>query len=254
VQLLVQHRRPALLPQSGERAGVDLARVGQEFDARQDRWVGIEFGRRLTRIDLGEIAYPEALGLMAGWVEERQEGTAPDRLFLLRHPAVVTYGKHTPPTDLPRAEDGLETVAVDRGGHATYHGPGQLVGYLVMNLRRGGPADVVRWLENSLIAALGDLGFPAVRRDTPKGENSLVGVWTPEHHKLVSIGMRIRGGVTSHGFALNVDPDLDVYDRFTACRLEGVTMSSLRRIADERGQKLPGDEEIRDAIAARLGA
>lgn len=66
--------------------------------------------------------------------------------------------------------------------------------------------------------------------------------------------MRIRGGVTSHGFALNVDPDLGVYDRFTACRLEGVTMTSLRRMADEREQRLPGDKEIRDAIAARLGA
>ncbi len=216
--------------------------------------VGIELGHRLTRIDLGEVPYREALGLMAGWVEERRAGTAPDRLFLLSHPGVVTYGKHTPPTDLPRAEDGLETVAVDRGGHATYHGPGQLVGYLIMDLHRGGPGDVVRWLENGLIAALGDLGFPTVRRDTPKGENSLVGIWTPEHHKLVSIGMRIRGGVTSHGFALNVDPDLSVYDRFTACRLEGVTMTSLRRMADEREHRLPGDKEIRDAIAARLAA
>jgi lipoyl(octanoyl) transferase len=117
----------------------------------------------------------------------------------------------------------------------------------------GGPADVVRWLENGLIAALGDLGFPAIRRDTPKGANSLVGVWTPEHHKLVSIGMRIRDRVTSHGFALNVDPDLSVFDRFTACRLEGVTMTSLRRLAAERGRNLPDDMEIRDAIAARLG-
>ncbi|MGK5681805.1 lipoyl(octanoyl) transferase LipB [Actinoplanes sp. URMC 104] len=216
--------------------------------------MGIEFGQGLTRVDLGEVGYREGLRLMAGWVEQRRADAAPDRLFLLSHPAVVTYGKHTPATDLPRPEDGLETVEVDRGGHATYHGPGQLVGYLVVDLHRGGPADVVRWLENGLIAALGDLGFPALRRDTPRGADSLVGVWTPEHHKLVSIGMRIRGGVTSHGFALNVDPDLSVYDRFTACRLEGVTMTSLRRLTDERGRDLPGDQQIRDAIAARLGA
>jgi lipoyl(octanoyl) transferase len=216
--------------------------------------VGLGFGRELTRIDLGEVEYREALTLMAGWVQERREGAAPDRLVLLSHPAVVTYGKHTPPADLPRADDCLQAVEVDRGGHATYHGPGQLVGYLIMDLHRGGPADVVRWLEHGLIAALGDLGFRAVRRDTPKGENSLVGVWTPEHHKLVSIGMRIRGGVTSHGFALNVDPDLSVYDRFTACRLEGATMTSLRRIADESMQELPDEQEIRDAITARLSA
>jgi lipoyl(octanoyl) transferase len=208
----------------------------------------------MRRIDLGEVPYPEALESMAGWVEERRAGLAPDRLFLLSHPAVITYGKNTAPSDLPADAGWLPLIPVDRGGHATYHGPGQLIGYLVMNLRDRGPADVVRWLETALIAALRDLGFTTLRRDTPKGADSLVGVWTPEHAKLVSIGMRIRGGITSHGFALNVDPDLAVFDRFTACRLGDVEMTSLRRLADTAGRPLPPEPIIRDTLAAHLGA
>ena len=96
--------------------------------------------------------------------------------------------------DLPVEAAGIPTVAVDRGGFATYHGPGQLVGYLVIDLKQRGPVDIVRWVENGLIEALGSLGFPLVRRDTPKGASSLVGVWTEDHRKLCSIGMRIRRG------------------------------------------------------------
>src|SRR4051794_18308552 len=145
---------------------------------------------------------------MDGWREERRTGQAGDRLFLLSHPPVITYGSRTNPEDIPD-DLGVPTVAADRGGYATYHGPGQLVGYLVVSIHErgtGGPADIVRWLENGLIAAVDTLGFPAIRRNTPAGETSLVGVWTPDHRKLASIGMRIRHGVTSHGFALNVDP------------------------------------------------
>lgn len=207
----------------------------------------------MVRVDLGTVGYGEASEAMRGWVAQRQAGAAPDRLFLLEHPPVVTYGRHTPASDLPQ-DGSLEVVEVDRGGHATYHGPGQLVGYLVMNLRERGPGDVVRWLELGLIDALADLGFAGVRRDTPKGADSLVGVWTPGHHKLVSIGMRIRGGVTSHGFAINVDSDLGVYERFTACRLPGVTMTSLARIAEAAGRPVPTMAAVRDAVADRLGA
>jgi lipoyl(octanoyl) transferase len=208
----------------------------------------------MHRVDLGEVPYSEALQSMATWVDERREGRAPDRLFLLSHPPVITYGKNTALSDLPADSSWLPLIPVDRGGHATYHGPGQLIGYLIMNLRDQGPADVIRWLELALIAALDDLGFATVRRDTPKGADSLVGVWTPSHAKLVSIGMRIRGGITSHGFALNIDPDLTVFDRFTACRLDGVEMTSLRRLAEAAGGSLPPEPIIRDALAARLGA
>ena len=206
----------------------------------------------LERVDLGVVPYTDALADMDRWVAERRAGAAGDRLFLLHHPAVITYGKLTPPQDLPTDADWLPTVAVDRGGHATYHGPGQLIGYIVMNLRERGPADVVHWLENGLIKALADLGFPVLRRDTPKGSPSLVGVWTPSYEKLVSIGMRIRGGITSHGFALNIDPDLSVYTRFTACSLDGIPMTSLRALAEAQGRPLPPEPAIRDAIAAAL--
>jgi lipoyl(octanoyl) transferase len=206
----------------------------------------------MERIDLGEVPYDEAMRRMAEWTAERRAGTAPDRLFLLGHPAVITYGHTTPVTDLPADLARIPTVPADRGGHATYHGPGQLVGYLIMNLRERGPGDVVRWLENGLIAALADLGFATIRRDTPKGSPSLVGVWTPEGRKLASIGMRIRGGVTSHGFALNIDPDLSVFDSFIACGLEDVAMTSLRQIAATEGVPMPAEAAIRDAIALHL--
>lgn len=205
----------------------------------------------LERIDLGEIDYEESIRRMAEWVEQRRAGTVGDRLFLLSHPPVITYGLRTAAEDLPD-DLGMPTVEVDRGGFATYHGPGQLVGYLVVNIRRRGPVDIVRWLENGLIDALGGLGFPAIRRDTPPRATSLVGVWTPEHHKIASIGMRIRNGVTSHGFALNIDPDMTAFDRFTVCGLHDVTMTSLRRVAEERGLPMPSEDEVKDSIAASL--
>jgi lipoyl(octanoyl) transferase len=207
----------------------------------------------LSRVDLGEVEYDSATTAMEGWAAECRAGTAGDRLFLLSHPPIVTYGSRTSPADLPPAASGLPVVEVDRGGQATYHGPGQIVGYLVANVRERGPADVVRWMEQGLITALDALGFPAVRRQTPPGGSSLVGVWTPDHRKIASIGMRIRGGVSTHGFALNVDPDMAAFDQFVSCGLAD-PMTSLRVLADERGEQVPKESEVRDALAAALGA
>ena len=206
----------------------------------------------LERVDLGEIPYDEATEAMRGWVNERQAGQAGDRLFLLSHPAVITYGHRTDPADLRLGQHDIPVLPVDRGGYATYHGPGQLVGYLVIDLRERGPADVVRWLESGLVRALGELGFAAQRRDTPPGASSLVGVWTPDERKVASIGMRIRHGITSHGFALNVDPDLRAFDQFTVCGLPGVRMTSLRELAAERGVTPPDDPAVRDAVFRAL--
>ncbi len=208
----------------------------------------------LERVDLGEIPYDEAIRAMRGWVGERQAGEAGDRLFLLSHPPVITYGHRTDHADLRLGQHDIPVLPVDRGGYATYHGPGQLVGYLVIDLRERGPADVVRWLESGLVRALGGLGFAAQRRDTPPGASSLVGVWTPDERKVASIGMRIRHGITSHGFALNVDPDLRAFDQFTVCGLPGVRMTSLRELAAEQAVAAPSDLAVRDAVYRALAA
>jgi lipoyl(octanoyl) transferase len=207
----------------------------------------------VERIDLGEVPYPRAVDDMAEWVRQRQDGLIEDRLVFLSHAPVITYGARTPPAELPKYGD-IPLVAVDRGGQATYHGPGQLVGYLVIDLHRRGPGDIVRWLEEGLVEALDTLGFKAVRRQTPPGAQSLVGVWTPDGRKLVSIGMRIRRGVTSHGFALNIDPDLRVFEAFTACGLPEVAMTSLAEMAARDGRPTPGEGEVRAAVATALGA
>jgi len=210
-------------------------------------------GGDIERLDLGEVPYEEAVERMTGWVGQRRAGEIPDRLALLSHPPVITYGSRTPPAELP-ADSPIPLVPVDRGGQATYHGPGQLIGYLVLNLRERGPADIVRQVEHALIDACATLGFETLRRDTPPGAQSLVGVWTPDGGKLASIGMRIRGGVTSHGFALNIAPDLAEFTRFTACGLPGVTMTSLAELAARQGRSVPSEEEVRDAVAKALGA
>jgi lipoyl(octanoyl) transferase len=112
----------------------------------------------------------------------------------------------------------------------------------------------VRWLEDGLISALDSLGFKTIRRDTPPRSQSLVGVWTPEHRKLASIGMRIRRGVTSHGFALNIAPDMSVFSAFTACGLPDVAMTSLAEMASHNERLAPPESEVRAAVAAALGA
>ncbi|WP_406442346.1 lipoyl(octanoyl) transferase LipB [Streptomyces sp. NBC_00631] len=198
---------------------------------------------------MGEVPYAAAQADMVRWVEERKQGLAANRLFLLTHPAVITYTARTPNDQLPDADSAIALVQTDRGGHATYHGPGQLIGYLVLNVREFGPRGLIRRVEQALIDALDTLGFPAIRRETPPGSQSLVGVWTPDHRKLASIGMRISGSVSSHGFALNIDPDLSVYTAFTACALPGVRMTSLAELSAERGLSTPTHTEVRDAVA-----
>lgn len=231
--------------------------VGGDRRVAQDGGVQRPFPD-LARIDLGEVPYLDAVEAMRGWVTECQEGRAGDRLFLLSHPPVVTYGPRTALADLPAATAGLPTVQVDRGGQATYHGPGQVVGYLVAGVRERGPADVVRWMELGLIAALDSLGFPAVRRETERGGPSLVGVWMPGRsddswRKIASIGMRIQRGVSSHGFALNVEPDMAVFDTFVSCGLAD-PITSLHLLAAEQGRPATSVSDVRDALAKSLGA
>ncbi|WP_084964624.1 lipoyl(octanoyl) transferase LipB [Thermoactinospora rubra] len=177
------------------------------------------------------VDYEPAMERMKELVGERQREERPDTLWLLSHPPVFTIGRRTPIEHLPDPSRGVPVVETTRGGQLTYHGPGQLVGYLIVKLDEGeGIVDYVREVELRLVEALGKLGLPCERRDTPPGSELLTGVWTVETgRKIVSIGMRQSRGVTSHGFALNVDGDLEPWKWAVACGMPDVDMTSIKR-------------------------
>ncbi|MFG1681309.1 lipoyl(octanoyl) transferase LipB [Nonomuraea sp. NPDC049269] len=187
--------------------------------------------RPLTLVQDELVDYDKAMERMTDLVGERQRDERPDTLWLLSHPPVYTIGRRTPVTHLPDPSRGIPVVETGRGGQLTYHGPGQLVGYLIVKLgEEEGIVDYVREVELRLVEALGALGLPAERRDTPPGSELLTGVWTSETgRKVVSIGMRQSRGVTSHGFALNVDGDLEPWHWAVACGMPDVDMTSLKR-------------------------
>jgi lipoate-protein ligase B len=182
---------------------------------------------------LGLVPYGAALERQLAAVEARRAG-GPDRLLLLEHPPVVTLGRSAKAANLltPRgalAARGVEVHEIARGGDVTWHGPGQLVGYLVVDLAARGAPDVSRWLrgiEAVLIAVLGELGAPARRAEGMTG----VFVDAPgAARKIASIGVGLKGWITYHGFALNVTPDLAGFGDIVPCGLHGVTMTSLAR-------------------------
>jgi len=191
--------------------------------------------RPLALIQDDLVDYEKAMERMDALVAERQNDERPDTLWLLSHPAVYTATKRTLPQHLPDPSHGIPVVPTGRGGQLTYHGPGQLVGYLIIKLRAGeGVVDYIREVELRLIEALGVMGVPAERRETPPGSELLTGVWTRNTaRKIASIGMRSSRSVTSHGFALNVNGDLSPWDYAIACGLPDVDMTSIAR---ERGE------------------
>ncbi len=187
----------------------------------------------LLVVRLGTVEYRAALELQEAVRERRVADELPDVLLLVEHPPVYTQGRRSRPEDLPfarewYAEQGIDVVPVRRGGQLTYHGPGQLVGYPIVRVE-----DVVaylRTLEESLIAALGDEGVAA--RNRPEDGIEYTGVWVQDR-KIASLGVHVRHGVTTHGFAVNVDNDMRPFEWAVACGLHGVQMTSL---ADERGE------------------
>ncbi|MFF3671879.1 lipoyl(octanoyl) transferase LipB [Microtetraspora malaysiensis] len=207
--------------------------------------------RPLTLIQDDLVDYEKAMERMAALVEERQEDARPDTLWLLSHPSVFTVGKRTPTEHLPDPSHGIPVMQTGRGGQLTYHGPGQLVGYLIVKLRADeGVVDYIREVELRLVEALGELGIAAERRDTPPGSELLTGVWTKEtKRKIVSIGMRASRAVTSHGFALNVDGDLTPWDLAIPCGMPDVDMTSVAR---ERAQA--SMDETRQVVAKAFEA
>jgi lipoyl(octanoyl) transferase len=179
---------------------------------------------------LGVIDYREAVALQERLRTARQEGELPDVLLTLEHPPVYTRGRRSRPGELPLGEEwylaqGIETVETDRGGRVTYHGPGQLVGYPIVRVD-----DVVwyvRTLENALVAALSQEGV-AGARSRPRDGHNYTGVWV-EDRKIASIGVHLSRGVSMHGFAVNVENDLEPFSWIVPCGLDGVSMTSLVR-------------------------
>jgi lipoyl(octanoyl) transferase len=178
---------------------------------------------------LGTVPYRNAIAIQEQIRAQRQAGELPDTLLLLEHPPIYTRGRRSGADDLPFGEDfyrakGIDVIATDRGGQLTYHGPGQLVGYPIMRIH-----DVHRYLrtmEHAIIAALADAGVRA--RSRHEDGIDYTGVWVHDR-KIASIGVHVSRGVTTHGFAVNVDNDLDPFSWVVACGLPNVTMTSLAR-------------------------
>ena len=203
-------------------------------------------------LNLGVVPYAEAVELqrsLAGAVSQR---AIPETVILLEHPPVVTLGRRTDDSELHVPEDAdIEVVETNRGGKSTYHGPGQLVCYPILDLNRHG-RDVkqyVRDLEEALIRTLATFEVEGARID------GLTGVWLESPpRKIASIGVHVSSWVTTHGYALNVDLDPAPFtDWITACGLEDASFTTLaREMARELGRPVTVDE-VRPAAAAALG-
>src|SRR5881392_3674111 len=190
--------------------------------------------------DLGTMAYAEALGLQRAVAKARISGELDeDLLLLVEHPPVVTLGRsfkerHLLASPALLANRGVELFEVERGGDVTFHGPGQLVGYPIVDLKRH--REDLHWylrkIEEALIDALADYEIPAERN------TAYTGVWT-RGRKIASIGVHARDWVTWHGFALNVTTDLSYFDLIIPCGIDGVTMTSIEGEIDVRDSQLP---------------
>jgi lipoyl(octanoyl) transferase len=183
-------------------------------------------------VNLGTVEYREALALQERVRAARQQDAIPDTLLLLEHPRVYTRGRRTAPGELPMTEEwyrsqGIDIVDVDRGGRVTYHGPGQLVGYPIV--RVDDVVEHVRTMERTIVAALAEEGIGA-RQRTDEGPD-YTGVWVQDR-KIASIGVHVARGVTTHGFAVNVDNDLMPFEWVVACGLDGVRMTSIANETD----------------------
>lgn len=189
---------------------------------------------------LGRVPYAEALELQARMVEDRRRGAVPDTLLLLEHPHVITLGTASRPEHVLVGDEELRARSIERfetgrGGDVTYHGPGQLVGYPILDLKpdRKDLHRYLRDLEAVLVETAAAFGVPAFR--TP----GLTGVWT-RGGKVAAIGVRVSSGwISSHGFALNVDTDLEFFGAIVPCGIADRAVTSLTR---EAGRPVTVDE------------
>jgi lipoyl(octanoyl) transferase len=202
----------------------------------------------------GLVPYEEARRMQKRIEALRQAERIPDVLLLLEHPPVYTKGRRSRPEELGMGEDwyrmqGIEVCETDRGGAVTYHGPGQVVGYPIVSLKPYGDNvhEYVRRLERLMIDSVAAYGVGAEVID------GLTGVWVggepPDGRKIGSIGVHVNRGVTTHGFAVNVNNDLQPFEWVVPCGIEGVRMTSLCR---ELGSEVDMDAYM-DAVAMRFG-
>jgi lipoyl(octanoyl) transferase len=183
-------------------------------------------GSLLSIRSLGLVAFADALALQERLVaEKRQDHSLGDDLLLLEHEPVYTIGR-TPDQSSLRSVSSLPYALfpINRGGQATYHGPGQLIGYPIIDLRRCGQDlhRYLRWLEALLVETMAEIGIAATTR------SGLTGVWV-EDRKIASIGVGVRHWITMHGFALNVCGDLSPFDQIVPCGIANVTMTSIEK-------------------------
>ena len=197
----------------------------------------------------GLVEYEQALAMQRQFHQEVVSGTRPNSLILLEHPSVFTAGKRT--QDFERPTDGTPVIDVDRGGRITWHGPGQLVGYPIVKLLK--PTELVgfvRTLESALIEICSHFGIESQRVEGRSG------VWVCDEkgeRKIAAIGIRVASGVTMHGFALNVSPDLTAFGQIVPCGIDDAAVTSMAR---ELGREISIPEVasmVEKAITAALG-
>jgi len=218
----------------------------------------------LNLIHLGRIPYSEGLRLQAEVVAARKADVIADTLLLLEHPPVLTLGRNASranilATDSELANKHVEVHETKRGGDVTYHGPGQLVGYPIFDLRgdlpgkKGphlGPVDFVRLIEEALIFTCKDFGVPSQRICKRTGVWTLAGGRVPEK-KIAAIGIHVSQFVTSHGFALNVTPDLRDFELIVPCGISDRTVTSLE--LESPLDPPPTLAQAANAVAAKFG-
>jgi lipoyl(octanoyl) transferase len=217
--------------------------------------------RELWVIRSGQVPYEDARATQKRLEAARHAGEIPDVMLLLEHPPVYTKGRRSSADELPMGEDwyrmqGIEVRETDRGGRVTYHGPGQLVGYPIVDLAPYGDDvhEYIRRMERVMIAALADFGVTAGPIE------GLTGVWTEgarpgedpggrEARKIGSIGVHVNRGITTHGFAINVNNDLQPFEWIVPCGIEACRVTSVA--AEHAGEQDMG--AFMDAIRDRFG-
>lgn len=212
--------------------------------------------RVINVLYLGRVDYSTALNLQQTLVHLVKEGRIGHTLLLLEHPPVITLGRNATAQNVIASRDflaskGIELQETDRGGDVTFHGPGQLIGYPIFDLRgftpKIGALEFVRKVEEALIRTCGDLGV--VTQRVP----GLTGVWTDEPAKIAAIGIHISRGVTSHGFALNVNTNLDYFKLIVPCGISDKPVTSLEQELASLQRKPPSLEQTAELVSRNFG-